>query len=48
MIAIKRRCKFFDTCQFADSTSATCTQAAGGDYCGAFRKLANSKKEKIK
>jgi len=45
MIPKKRRCKFFDTCQLADPTSPTCTQNAGEDYCGVYRKLANSKKE---
>ena len=39
MIAIKRRCKYYDTCELADPTSATCTQEGGGDYCGAFKKL---------
>lgn len=38
MIAIKRRCKYYNICKLADSTSATCT-TGGGDYCGAFRKL---------
>jgi hypothetical protein len=37
VIAIKRRCKFFDHCHFADETSRTCTQDGGGDYCGVYR-----------
>ena len=46
MIAIKHRYKFFDTCTFADETSRTCTQDAGGNYCGAFRALSKLEKEK--
>jgi hypothetical protein len=45
MIAIKRRCEFFDTCQFANSTSVTCTENAGGNYCGVYRILAKLQKE---
>lgn len=37
MKKMKRRCKFFDYCPLADSTSRTCTQNGGGDYCGYFR-----------
>jgi hypothetical protein len=44
MIAIKRRCEFFDMCQLADPTSVTCTQNGGGDYCGTFRELKRKKK----
>ena len=44
MIAIKRRCRFFDNCRFADSTSITCTQN-GGDDCGTYRYFANFEKE---
>jgi hypothetical protein len=44
MIAIKRRCKFFDTCQLADPTSVTCMNG-GGDYCGAFRELKRKENE---
>jgi len=46
MIAIKRRCKFFKTCKLADKTSRTCTQDAGGNYCGIFRTLSKLEKEK--
>jgi hypothetical protein len=46
MIAIKRRCKFFDRCHFADDTSRTCTYNAGGGYCGAYRTLSKLQKEK--
>lgn len=48
MIAIKKVCKFFKRCQFADETSRTCTQDAGGDYCGAFRTLSALLREKGK
>ena len=46
MIAIKRRCKFFDRCHFADETSRTCTQDAGGDYCGVYKTLLKLQEEK--
>jgi hypothetical protein len=48
MIAIKRVCKFFDICQFADATSRTCTVEAGGNYCGVYRTLLKLEKEKKK
>jgi hypothetical protein len=48
MIAIKRVCKFFNHCQFADDKSRTCTQEAGGDYCGVFRTLSLLQKVKQK
>ena len=44
MIAIKRRCKYYDTCELADPTSATCA-SGGGDYCGAFRKFVDLEKK---
>jgi hypothetical protein len=45
---VKRgKSKFFDSCHFADPTSRTCTQNAGGDYCGMFRTLSKlEEKEK--
>ncbi|MEA1957587.1 MAG: hypothetical protein U9N01_04450 [Euryarchaeota archaeon] len=48
MIPIKRRCRFFNSCHFADATSRTCTVDAGGDYCGAYRTRAEKEKEKMK
>jgi hypothetical protein len=47
MIAIRRVCKFFDRCQFADDTSRTCMDG-GGNYCGVFRTLSELQKEKEK
>lgn len=46
MIAIKRRCKFFDTCYYAEATSETCTQK-GEDYCGT-QEVHNFQKRKMK
>jgi hypothetical protein len=48
MIAIKRVCKFFDSCQFADEKSRTCTVDAGGDYCGTYRTLSTLQRERGK
>lgn len=48
MIAIKKVCKFFYICRFADGTSGTCTQDAGEDYCGVYRTLSNLQREKRK
>ena len=45
MVPIKRRCKYYDTCELADPTSVTCTQDGGGDYCGAFRKFVDLEKK---
>ena len=45
MLAIKRVCKFFYVCRFADGKSRTCI-AGGGDYCGVFRTLSRLQKEK--
>jgi RecJ-like exonuclease len=47
MLGINHRCKYYGDCYFADATSRTCTQDAGGDYCGVFRvlKLAQKLKE---
>ena len=47
MIAIKRRCKFFDRCEYADETSRTCTQDSGGDYCVIYRALVKGKNKKM-
>jgi len=44
MIAIKRRCKYYNVCQLADPTSVTCSSNGGGDYCGAYRKLKGKEK----
>jgi hypothetical protein len=46
MIAIKRVCKFFDSCRFADEKSRTCTADQGGNYCGVFRALSKVYEEK--
>jgi hypothetical protein len=46
MIAIKRRCKFFDICRYASINSKTCAENAGGDYCGVYRSLSKLQKEK--
>ena len=48
MIAIKIVCKFFDRCRFADEKSRTCTQDAGGDYCGVYRTLLRLERGKEK
>lgn len=48
MIAIKRVCKFFDYCEFADENSRTCTEDAGGEYCGVYRTLSELQKAKEK
>jgi hypothetical protein len=45
MIAIKRVCKFFDRCRFADEKSITCRDG-GGNYCGVFRTLSELQKKK--
>ena len=42
----ERRCKYYDTCELADPTSVTCTQDGGGDYCGAFRGACEVGKER--
>jgi hypothetical protein len=47
MIAIKRVCKFFDSCHFADEKSRTCRDG-DGNYCGVFRTLSELQKEKEK
>lgn len=48
MIAIKRRCKFFDDCQYATSISKTSIENAGGNYCGMSRTLSKLQEEKEK
>jgi len=46
MIALKRRCRFFDNCKFADETSRSCTSDVG--YCGVYRTLSRLWKVKEK
>lgn len=48
MIAIKRKCRFYKDCYFADETSRTCTQDAGGVYCGVYRVMDFAQKLKEK
>jgi hypothetical protein len=33
-------CKFYHECEYASSKAFTCTQDAGGNYCGKYRILA--------
>ena len=44
MIAIKRKCEFFDGCKFADRTSRTCA-GGGGGYCGIYRSFKKMQKK---
>lgn len=46
MRVLKRTCKFYEDCYFADATSRTCTQDAGGNYCGVYRVIAMAQKLK--
>lgn len=32
-------CKYYDKCEYASSTSMTCTENGGGTYCGKYRVL---------
>ncbi len=34
------KCKYYDKCEHASSTSMTCTENGGGTYCGKYRVLA--------
>jgi hypothetical protein len=32
-------CKFYHECEYASSEAFTCTEGAGGNYCGKYRML---------
>lgn len=46
MLGINHRCKYYKDCYFVDATSRTCTQDAGGNYCGVYRALDLARKLK--
>ncbi|WP_321430916.1 hypothetical protein [uncultured Methanolobus sp.] len=31
------KCKFYDKCKYASSSSMTCSENGGGSYCGKYR-----------
>lgn len=34
---MKKKCKYYKQCKYADMHSVTCTKSGGGNYCGVYR-----------